>query len=81
MKISQKKVANLIRILRLVTGIAGTLQGLLMKEFALSIAGFFLVYMAVAGTIYQSMNNLEMELKEAKSNLKDLEHEKVVARL
>lgn len=68
-------------MLRLTVGIAGTAQGFFMKEFALSLAGFFLVYMAVEGMSYFGLNNFEIELKEAKSISKETEHEKVDARL
>ena len=43
---------NFIGVIRLVAGIAGTVQGFVMKEFALSLAGFFLVYTAVAAAGY-----------------------------
>lgn len=68
-------------MLRLTVGLVGTVQGFLVKEFALSLAGFFLVYMAVEGMNYFGMNNLAIELKEVKLTSKDTEHEKVDARL
>lgn len=68
-------------MLRLTTGLAGTVQGFLVKEFALSLAGFFLVYMAVEGMNYFGINNLEIELKETKSTSRETEHEKVDVRL
>jgi hypothetical protein len=81
MKIPVKKGWNFIRILRLVIGIAGTIQGFLVKEFALSLAGFFLVYMVVADVGYFGAGNCEVELKGAKSTLKKTDDEKVDARL
>ena len=80
MRISVRKW-NLIRLLRLIAGIAGTIQGFLMREFALSLAGFFLVYMAIANVGCCGNNGCELELKEAKPNLKEMDHEKVDARL
>lgn len=80
MKIETKK-RDFINMLRLTVGLAGTVQGFLVKEFALSLAGFFLVYMAVEGMNYFGMNNLAIELKEVKLTSKDTEHEKVDARL
>lgn len=76
---NRNKKKDFINILRLTVGLAGTVQGFLVKEFALSLAGFFLVYMAVEGMNYFGMNNLE--LKEVKLTSKDTEHEKVDARL
>lgn len=80
MKIETKK-RDFINMLRLTVGLVGTVQGFLVKEFALSLAGFFLVYMAVEGMNYFGMNNLAIELKEVKLTSKDTEHEKVDARL
>ena len=71
MKMIVKQNWNFIRLLRLFAGAAGTIQGVLLKEFELSIAGFLLVYMAIADGLNK---NYEMELKE-------LDHEKVDARL
>lgn len=76
MKIKIKSRWNFISMIRLAAGIAGTVQGFVIKEIGLSLAGFFLVYMAVAGR-----KNLKMELKEVKSTSKEIEHEKVDARL
>jgi CheY-specific phosphatase CheX len=76
MKIKIKSKWNFISMVRLTAGIAGTVQGFVIKEFALSLAGFFLVYMAVAGR-----KNLNVELKEVTSTSKEIEHEKVDARL
>jgi len=56
----------------MVAGIAGTVQGFLIKEFALSLAGFLLVYMAIANVA---------DNKDCEIELKELEHEKVDARL
>lgn len=81
MKIQTKRSGNFINMLRLTIGLAGTVQGFLVKEFALSLGGFFLVYMAVEGMSYFGMNNLEIELKDAESTSKETEHEKVGARL
>jgi len=63
-------------MVRLAAGIAGTVQGFVIKEIALSLAGFFLVYMAIAGR-----KTLKVELKEVTSTSKETEHEKVDARL
>ena len=81
MKIETKRNGILINMVRLAVGIAGTIQGFIIKEFALSLAGFFLVYMAVAGIRILSIDNFKMELKQSKSPLKEIEHEKVAARL
>jgi hypothetical protein len=48
MKIRFKGNWNFIRVLRLFLGVTGTIQGIMMEEFTLSLAGFFLVYMAIA---------------------------------
>lgn len=76
MKIQSRGSRNVINMVRLVAGLAGTVQGFLINEFALSLAGFFLVYMAVTGIGY-----LKMELKKVKSTSNEIEHEKVDARL
>lgn len=81
MKIQTKKSRDYINMLRLTIGLAGTVQGFLVKEFALSLAGFFLVYMAVEGMNYFGINNLVIGLKETKSTSKETEHEKVDVRL
>lgn len=77
MKIEMKRSRNLISIIRFVVGVAGTLQGFLVNEFALSLGGFLLVYMAVA---YYDSSSFGMKLKEA-TTLKETGHEKVGARL
>jgi CheY-specific phosphatase CheX len=64
MKILVKQSRNFIQLLRLVVGLAGTVQGFLVKEFALSLAGFLLVYMAVTDIGYFRANNCEVELKK-----------------
>ena len=60
---------NVIRLLRLVVGLTGTIQGILIKEFGLSIVAFILVYMALA--VYNT-DEFEAELEEVKPRLKDL---------
>lgn len=81
MRVRIKRTWNFIQVLRLVAGIGGIVQGFMMKEFALSIAGFFLFYMAIADVESSRVNGYEVELKEAKSTSKETEHEKVDARL
>jgi hypothetical protein len=71
---------NFMRLFRLIAGIAGTVQGFMMKEFALSLAGFFLVYMAIANVGCCGSNSCEVELKEANTS-KEMNHEEVDARL
>ncbi|MGZ4012643.1 MAG: hypothetical protein ACXVLF_16910 [Flavisolibacter sp.] len=70
----QVKKWSFIRLLRLVVGLVGTIQGILIKELALSIFAFILVYMALA--VYES-NELEVELEEARPRLKQVESEKM----
>ena len=72
---------NFIGVVRLAAGIAVTVQGFVMKEFALSLAGFFLVYMAVAAAAYFGADKTEVKLEEVKTTLKENEHEKVDSRL
>lgn len=67
-----------MRLFRLIAGTAGTVQGFVMKEFALSLAGFFLVYMAIADVGCSGSNNCEVELKEVNTS-KEMNHEKVDA--
>lgn len=66
---------NFIRMLRLIVGISGTVQGIMIKEFAFSIAGFLLVYMAVAEVKTNEVD--QVELKEIKLKSKESEHEKL----
>ena len=70
----QAKKWSFIRLLRLVVGLVGTIQGILIKEFALSIFAFILVYMALA--VFES-NELEVELEEARPRLKRIDSEKM----
>jgi hypothetical protein len=78
MKIEMKRNRSLINIIRLVVGVTGTVQGFLVNEFALSLAGFLLVYMAVA---YFDSNRFGVELKKVKATVKETGYEKVDARL
>jgi hypothetical protein len=78
MKIEMKRNRTFINIIRFIVGVAGTVQGFLINEFALSLGGFLLVYMAVA---YFDNSSFGMELKETRSTLKETGHEKVDARL
>ena len=66
---------NFIRMLRLIVGISGTVQGIMIKEFAFSIAGFLLVYMAVAEVKTNEVD--QVELKEIKLESKESEDEKL----
>jgi hypothetical protein len=75
MKIRLAGKWNFIRMLRLIVGISGTVQGIVIKEFAFSIAGFLLVYMAVAGLKTGEVD--EVELEEIKLKSKENEHEKL----
>lgn len=81
MRISQRKSYILIPLLRLFTGIAGMWQGFVISEFALSLAGFFLVYMAIADFGDWRVKGQEIELKEAKQTSQKTRHEKVGGRL
>lgn len=49
MKVLVKQSRKFIMVTRLAVGLTGTVQGILINEYALSIAGFLLVYMAIAG--------------------------------
>ncbi|MGZ3998822.1 MAG: hypothetical protein ACXVKM_14210 [Flavisolibacter sp.] len=64
----QVKKWSFIRLLRLVVGLVGTIQGILIKELALSIFAFILVYMALA--VYET-DKLELELEEVNPHQKD----------
>ena len=81
MRILVKGNWNFIRIFRLVAGATGTVQGIVMKEFALSLGGFLLVYMAIADAGYCDKNSREVELREISSISKEMNHEKVDAQL
>ena len=64
----QVKKWSFIRLVRLVVGLIGTIQGILIKELALSIFAFILVYMALA--VYET-DRLELELEEVNPRQKD----------
>lgn len=64
----QVKKWSFIRLLRLVVGLVGTIQGILIRELALSIFAFILVYMALA--VYET-DKLELELEEVNPHQKD----------
>lgn len=81
MKMETKRNGNFINMVRLTVGIAGTIQGFITKEFSLSLAGFFLVYMAIAGIGFVGIDSFKMELRQSKTSLKETEYEKVDARL
>lgn len=66
---------SIIRITRLVVGIIGTVQGVLIREFAMSLLSFLLVYMALSDVEWE--NAYEVELKEANSRLNEAKYEKV----
>lgn len=66
---------NFIRMLRLIVGISATVQGIIIKEFAFSIGGFLLVYMAIAELKTSEID--EVKLKEIKLKSKESEHEKL----
>lgn len=51
---------SLIRLVRLIVGLIGTIQGILIGEVALSIFAFLLVYMALA---VRASENLELEME------------------
>ena len=55
-------------------GLVGTIQGILIREYALSIFAFILVYMALA--VYEN-DSYEVELEEAKSVLKENPYEEM----
>lgn len=78
MKIEMKRNRTFINIIRFIVGVMGTVQGFLVNEFALSLAGFLLVYMAVA---YFDSNSFGMKLKKVKATVKETGYEKVDARL
>jgi hypothetical protein len=81
MKTLVKKSRIILRLFRLAIGIAGIVQGFLMKEFALSIAGFFLVYMAINHSECCGGNRSAVELEETQPGLNEMSYEKVDARL
>jgi len=81
MKMQISRNWNFIGVIRLVVGAAGTVQGFVIKEFALSLAGFFLVYMAVAAAGYFGADKTEVKLEEATVTVKENEHEKMDTRL
>lgn len=66
---------SILRILRLVVGISGTVQGFILKEFALSLAAFWLVYMALADV--GPCNSCEVDLKGANQGSKEMKGEMV----
>ena len=55
-------------------GLVGTIQGILIREYALSIFAFILVYMALA--VYEN-DSYEVELEEAKSVFKENPYEEM----
>jgi len=65
---------NIICVIRLLVGIIGIFQGIMMKEFALSLMALLLVYMAVGDA---EGNAYMVETKEANRKRKRIEYEKV----
>ena len=59
---------SFIRVVRLVVGLTGTIQGILIRELALSIFAFILVYMALA-VFGSGKVELELELEEVNARL------------
>lgn len=57
---------SVIRLVRLIVGIIGTIQGILIGELALSIFAFLLVYMALA---VKANEKLELELEEVRPRI------------
>ena len=57
---------SVIRLVRLIVGIIGTVQGILIGELALSIFAFLLVYMALA---VKANEKLELELEEVRPRI------------
>lgn len=57
---------SLIRLVRLIVGLIGTIQGILIGEVALSIFAFLLVYMALA---VRASENLELEMEEVRPRI------------
>ena len=68
----QIKKWSLIRVLRLIVGLVGTIQGILISEIALSIFAFTLVYMALA--VFEN-DKYEVELEEARPRQKETVYE------
>jgi hypothetical protein len=57
---------SLIRLVRLIVGLIGTIQGILIGEVALSIFAFLLVYLALA---VRASENLELEMEEVRPRI------------
>ncbi|HEY6954459.1 MAG TPA: hypothetical protein VI385_04410 [Flavisolibacter sp.] len=57
---------SLIRLVRLIVGLIGTIQGILIGEVALSIFAFLLVYMALA---VKPSEKVELELEEVRPRI------------
>lgn len=68
---------SFIRFVRLVIGVTGTVQGVLLKEYALSLISFFLVYMAIADVGCCGANACAVEYKKTKQTQKEMEYEEV----
>ena len=65
MRLEAKKW-SLIRLVRLIVGLIGTIQGILIGEVALSIFAFLLVYMALA---VKPSEKVELELEEVRPRI------------
>ena len=57
---------SVIRLIRLIVGLIGTIQGILIGELALSIFAFLLVYMALA---VRASEKLELEMEEVRPRI------------
>lgn len=75
MKIPIYRNWNLLRVLRLVVGATGTVQGILINEYALSLFSFLLVYMAIASAGDSLANDSEVELKAAELPTSEFQHQ------
>jgi hypothetical protein len=68
---------NLMRWLRLIIGTAGTVQGLIIGEYALSIFSFLLVYMAIADVGCCGAGGCAVEFRKVEAIQNETKHEEV----
>jgi hypothetical protein len=68
---------NWMRFLRLFLGIIATVQGFLQKEYALSLAGLFLTYMAIANIGCCGVNGCTVDYNKTRQTEKENVYEEV----
>ncbi len=66
-----------MRFLRLFLGLIAAVQGFFQKEYALSLAGLFLTYMALANIGCCGANGCEVDYKKTKQTSKETVYEEV----